>query len=800
VTRSIINKGASYLLYALMAMASIDMANGESFSDSINGLTKKSGFYTLYGGHEQQAILLQVDKLNQPFIYVSSLIQGIGSNNLGLDRGQIGDSRLVQFERFGQRVILRQLNPYYRAISENTHEVSALNLAFAESILFSFEVKAEQENKLLIDISSFATRDFHGVAASLKRDGEGSYRIDESRSMANWSQSKSFERNTEISAVITLTGEPQGTYLRRVVPDARYISLQFRHSFVELPKAGYQAREFHPYSGYFPFSFADYSQRIAKPLEQRFIYRHRLQKNDAGQVIKPIIYYLDPGVPEPVRGALLDGARWWSDAFAKAGFNGGFKVEMLPQGADPLDIRYNVIQWVHRSTRGWSYGSSVTDPRTGEILKGHVTLGSLRVKQDYLIATGLLAGQASDKVTRAAQEMALARIRQLSAHEVGHTLGLAHNFSSSVNDRSSVMDYPHPLIELKDQQIDLSNAYGVGVGIWDNYTVKFGYGEHGVAQRQRLVAQTRESGLKFMSDRDARAASSANPWAHLWDNGNKADEELIRLMLVRELALSNINSAILDDSQAHSELREAMVPIFLLHRFQVEAASKIIAGVDYNYALANEALLNQPVDAQWQRQALQAVLKTLSSDYLTLPHDLLKRLPPKAYGFSATRESFSSQNGFNVDPLSMAEASARNTLRYLLNSARANRLVLQHAKHNQQLSLDETLSQLIAVTLTKSQQHQTNDLELLVIQRTNIVVIEQLLALYHDSNLAVEARVTVGTKLATLSRWLVKKAKRGNKELRPHYQWLDRELIKGLADGDYKVIAKPAKLPPGSPI
>jgi len=789
-------KGTALSLLILGSSTAI----AKSFADPVEGLTKKPGFFNLYGNNDRSVMLLEVDKLNQPFIYVSSLIQGIGSNDLGLDRGQIGESRLVQFEQIGQRVILRQLNPYYRAISDNKDEVNALNLAFADSVLFSFEIKSQQEKRLLIDVSAFAVSDFHGVGASIKRGGEGSYQINKATSMADWRHSKSFARNTEISALVTFNGEPKGQYLRTVAPDPRFVSLRFRHSLVALPEAGYEMREFTPDSGYFPFTFTDYSQPIAKPLTQRFIYRHRLQKDSAGDVIKPITYYLDPGVPEPVRSALLDGARWWSSAFDNAGFNGGFKVEMLPEGADPLDVRYNVIQWVHRATRGWSYGSSVSDPRTGEILKGHVTLGSLRVKQDYLLAAGLLAGQEPEYASKAAQAMALARIRQLSAHEVGHTIGLAHNFASSVDERASVMDYPHPLITLKDQQIDLTNAYGVGIGAWDQYSVNFGYGEHTDRQRRELTAQVKLSGLKFMSDRDARSVGSANPWAHLWDNGAKADQELTRLMLVREVALNNITSSILDSTQAHSELREAIVPIYLLHRFQVAAASKIIAGVDYNYALADQVLLNKTVSAVWQRQALQAVLNTLSSDYLTLPPQLLARLPPKAFGFSANRESFSSLNGFNADPLAMAEASARHTLRYLLNSERINRLTLQSAIDPKQLSVTEVVEQLIDFTITSSQRHEFEGVELLVSQRINTVVVEQLLALYHQPRLSIEANVTLTKQLDSLSQWLGKKAKRGNKSHRDHSAWLQQQIIKGSKDSDYSIIETPAILPPGSPI
>jgi len=793
-------KGAAYTILMVMAVLHSALSHADSFADKVAGLSKKTGFYNLYGDIKKQALLLEVDKLNQPFIYVTSLIQGVGSNDLGLDRGQIGDSRLVQFERVGQRVILRQLNPYYRAISDNSSEVNALDDAFAQSILFGFDIVAERAGSLLIDVNKFAIADFHGVAATLQRQGEGNYRINKDTSMAQWQQTKAFERNTEISALVTFNGEPKGRHLANVTPDARYVSIKFRHSLVALPESGYQTRDFHPYSSYFPFSFQDYSQPIAKPLTQRYIYRHRLQKDQQGRVIKPIIYYLDPGVPEPVRSALLDGASWWSSAFDEAGFSGGFKVEMLPADADPLDIKYNVIQWVHRSTRGWSYGSSVADPRTGEIMKGHVTLGSLRVRQDHLIASGLLAGQPKEQAAITAQEMALARIRQLAAHEVGHTLGIAHNFASSVNQRASVMDYPHPLIELKNQQIDLSNAYGVGLGVWDHYSIDYGYGEHQGGELLQLIEDTQQTGLKFISDRDARGAGSSNPWAHLWDNGAKADVELTRLMLVREIALKNIDGSLLDATQAHSELREAIVPIYLLHRFQVEAASKIIAGVDYDYALVSQPLKHRVVEAAWQRQALQALLNTLSSNYLTLPAQLLNRLPPKAYGFSQSRESFGSQNGLNVDPLNMAEASARNSLKYLLHSARINRLVLQHASNDEQLSLDEVLGQLIDFTLAQSQERGANGVELLVAQRINTVVVEQLLKALHHKSVSTQAKVILSERLTALHKWLVKKAKRGDRRYRDHSRWLASQLDKALDDASHQLIEEPAKLPPGSPI
>ncbi|MDP2559612.1 zinc-dependent metalloprotease [Psychrobium sp. 1_MG-2023] len=772
----------------------------DAFSDKLKGLTKKSGFFNLYGSEKQSSLLLEVDKLEQPFIYVTSLMQGIGSNDLGLDRGQLGDSRLVQFERIGNKVILRQLNPYYRAVSDNPSERKALTQAFAQSVLFSFTIVAEREGKLLIDVEDFVEQDVHGVAKRLKQRGEGSYRVNTSTSMPQWAESKSFAQNTELTALVSFTGEPKGRHLSTVTPDARYVSIHFRHSLVQLPEAGYEMREFHPYSGYFPFEFQDYSQPIDKPMTQRYIYRHRLTTDAMGKVVEPIVYYLDPGVPEPVRGALLDGARWWSDAFDKAGFKGGFRVEMLPSDADPLDARYNVIQWVHRSTRGWSYGGSVSDPRTGEIIKGHVSLGSLRVRQDYLIASGLLADQDKAKASEAAQAMALARIRQLSAHEIGHTLGIAHNFAASANNRASVMDYPHPLIELQDKHINLDNAYAVGMGAWDDYTVAYGYGELTNDQLAELIKKTKRQGLGFISDSDARAAGGSHPWAHLWDNGKKADQELQRLILVRELALKRINESMLDPSQAHSEMREAIVPIYLLHRYQVEAASKIIGGIDYNYALSGEKLLNQVVDADWQRQALVSVLNTLSAKYLSLPSELIAKLPPKAYGFYNSRESFSSSNGLNIDPVAMSEASARHSLKYLLHSARLNRVLQQGVIDRDQLSLQELLQRLIARVIKESSERDYSGLTELVAKRVNVVVVEQLLAAYHHKQTSPETKAVLHKSLTELQKWFKKQAKRGEDDFKSHFKLLEQGLDEGLEDASLKLIAKPTKLPPGSPI
>ena len=685
-----------------------------SIASKTAGLVAMDGFVPLYWDEAEGKLWLEVPALDTELLYVHSLAAGIGSNDIGLDRNQLGSTRVVRFERVGRKIFLVEPNQEYRALSDNAAEVASVEDAFARSILWGFTAVAETDGRVLVDATDFVLRDVHGVADQLRQGRQGTYRLDRSRSAVHLPRTRAFPRNSEIEVILTFEGEPTGGFIRSVTPTASAVTVRQRHSFVASPPPGYEPREADPRAGFFGVTFQDYAAPLGEPMTRRWIARHRLEKRDPSaamsEPVEPIVYYLDPGVPEPVRSALLEGARWWNQAFEAAGYRNAFRVEVLPDTADPLDVRYNVINWVHRSTRGWSYGSSVTDPRTGEILKGHVLLGSLRVRQDYLIAEGLLSPyETGREVPPELEAMALARIRQLSAHEVGHTLGISHNYIASTADRASVMDYPHPVARLTaDGRIDLSDAYAVGIGEWDKMAVRYGYadfpdGTDEDAALEAILDEAESRGLRFLSDQDARPTGSAHPEAHLWDNGTDAAAELRRMMAVRRAALDRFGERAIRADRPLATLEETLVPLYLHHRYQVEAAVKALGGKYYTYAARGDGQVPlRRVPAEEQRQALDALLETLAPSALALPRPLIELIPPRPYGWPAHRELFDRYTGLTFDPIAPAGVAAEMTIGLLLQPERAARLVEQAALAPGMPDLSEVLDRLDRATFGAS--------------------------------------------------------------------------------------------------
>ena len=698
------------LILALLFLSFSTQGFAQFFKDNKN-ITRYDGYFTFYYDNSNDKIFLEIENLDKEFLYVNALSEGIGSNDIGLDRGQLGNTRVVKFIKAGNKLLLIQPNQYYRAITNNIEEKKSVEQAFAKSILRGFRIKEVENGKYLVDATSFFIRDAHGVMGRLSAKKQGKYTLDRSRSAINLERTRAFPENVEFDVIITFKGVPKGYDISSVVPTSTSVTVNQHHSFIALPDNNYTPRKFDPRSGANAMSYLDYATPVNEPIKKRFIYRHRLEKKNPNAIkseaVEPIIYYLDRGTPEPVRSALLDGARWWNQAFESIGFTNAFQVKMLPEDADLLDIRYNVIQWVHRSTRGWSYGASVSDPRTGEIIKGHVSLGSLRIRQDFLIAQALQAPYANDDTSdQFALEMALARIRQLSAHEVGHTIGLAHNFAASTKGRSSVMDYPHPTLSIKDGKVDFTDAYDTKIGDWDKVSIAYSYGEYledEDVSLSKLLDEAFKKGARFISDQDARPLGSAHAYAHLWDNGSNVSEELENLLSIRRNSIANFSKDNIKSNQPYSVLEDVFVPLYFLHRYQTEGVIKVIGGLDYTYAIKDDGnTIVKRIPGKLERKALVSVIKTLSVEELAIPKKILDLFPPRAFNYGRTRESFKSKTGVAFDPFGAVETASAMTLGLLLHPERVTRLVQHKSLDSSQLGLVEVLDDLIANSFQKS--------------------------------------------------------------------------------------------------
>jgi hypothetical protein len=792
-----------------------------SMAEKVKDLELMHGFFDLYWDQKKGQLLLKIDNMGDEFIYQSSLARGVGSNDLRLDRGQLGETKLVKFYRSGPKILLIEKNTEYRANSTDPAERLAVESSFGRSVIWGFRVVAETDSAVLVNATDFFLRDSHGLSRRLGSAQQGTYKTDPDRSAIFLPRTRAFPDNTEIEAIVTYTGERKyddkgaivSDILSTVVPDATAITVHLHHSFIRLPDEDYRPLPYDPRAGILgsptEAGFFDYAVPVGQAVRTIYGRRHRLEKvdpnADVSEAVEPIIYYLDPGAPEPIRSALLEGASWWNQAFEAAGYKNAFQVKLLPADADPMDVRYNVIQWVHRSTRGWSYGYSVVDPRTGEILKGHVSLGSLRIRQDYLIAEGLLAPYREDQPTGAMLEMSLARIRQLSAHEVGHTLGMEHNFAASADDRSSVMDYPFPLIGFtSDGELDLSNAYDVGIGQWDKRTVLYAYrdfpeGMDDGLQRRIILDETIKSGLLYVADKDARDPGSAHPHANLWDNGEDAIAELQHLLKVRSYALNNMSEQAIQVGRPLATIEEVLVPIYLLHRYQIQAVAKLIGGVYFNYTMRGDGQAAQTVvEAYKQQAAIDALVGAIDPYLLVLPQSIVDVIPPRPPGYPLERESFSRHTGVSFDPISPATSAVSLTLDVMLNRQRAARMNNLHAADSSVPGFGSVLEALNKASWLKPQQDGVTG----AIQRmTNDRVLHAFMKLAAEPKTSAQVRAQAFVSIQALDKWLRKqKGKRSDNDWTAHYAKAKQEIRLWLDD--------PAKLapeinntvPPGSPI
>jgi hypothetical protein len=801
---------ARALIVLSVAAAYPAFADATKQAEVTRHLVAQPGFLDVWRDADKGRVLLTIGALEQPLLMMTSLPYGLGSNDVGLDRGQGSDVRMVHFEKRGNKLFLVHRNTRFVANSSNPDErVSAVE-AFASGVLWSGEILASAGGRHTVDISSFLLSDLHGVGQRLADTKQGAYRVDAARSAVLAEQAKSFPDNTELEAILTFAGSGEGKWVRDVAADPTALTLRQHVSFVRLPPAGFRPRTYHPASGGIDIGYYDFSTPLASSIDVRWQTRFRLEKTDptaaVSTVKKPIVFYVDRGAPEPVRTALLEGARWWAPAFEKAGFKDAYRVELLPEGVDPMDIRYNVISWVHRATRGWSYGLPVIDPRTGEIIKGAVTLGSQRVRQDILIAESLLApyGKGDRAKAGMAEQMALARLRQLSAHEVGHTLGFQHNFAASRHGNGSVMDYPHPLVKLDGKGgITLQDAYGVGVGPWDDFLVAHAYMEADEAGLAKLRADTRKAGMAYVADPDARSNGSSHAEGLLWDFGPDTLATYDHLMKVRRTALDRFSFDVLPPARQAGEIEARLVPVYLLHRYQLEAVARLLGGSRYASTTAGDIQsgLEQggaaPVDALKQREALKRLSASLQAETLALPKNVLDIMQPAAMGFERSREYFASQMNTSFDPYGAAQAAAAHTVQFLLDPARLNRMAWQHARDKSQPGVTELLDAAIGATWKRGAIPASVHAGSAVQDSANWVLLDALLRTLDGNALQPAVQTEVRYAVRSLGTWLKANAKGADARQREEAADLVRRY---LADPANVKLRPLPPIPPGAPI
>ena len=827
-----------------------------SIEDKTAGADAMEGFFNLHWDAAAGVLYWEIDPGAGEFLYQVSMGSGLGSNPIGIDRGQLRGTHVLEPKRVGQRLLLMEPNYRFQARSDNETEVQAVRDAFAPSVYWGFDVVAESNGRVLVDATPFFIRDARGAAAQIAQRGQGNFRLDASRSALHLPAVRSFPENTEVEALLTFASDNPGGLVRGVAVNPQAVTLRQHHSFVRLPDDGYRPRVADPRIGVNGPTIFDYATPIDQDMRIRLAARHRLQKRNPGpapsEPVEPIVYYVDPGTPEPVRSALVDGARWWTEAFEAAGFLNAFQVEILPEGVDPQDIRYNMIHWTHRRTRGYSYGNTVTDPRTGEIIRGVVNLGSLRLRQDYLLAQGMTApfpdegaspgglhsagdhgdacfaaapvfeylAEAAASSNEEAVEMALARVRQLSAHEVGHTIGFPHNFMASTYGRESVMDYPAPLVEIKDGRLDLSNAYVQRIGEYDKLSVEWLYrefpaGTDETAALEAIVMRGIDAGLEFMAHTNNNFVGAAHPYAGVWDNGANLVDHLEHELRVRDIGMAKFGEDMIREGRPLSDLEYVLLPLYMHHRFQLRAAAQSLGGANYRYAVKGDGQVPvEIVPGDEQRQALEAVLSTLTVEFLALSPDLVTMIPPPAFRHQEG-EVFPGRTELMFDPLAAAAASADFSVGEVLHPARMARLVAYGSLDEDYPNLEEVADRLIRATWGADKPGDEYELQVLrVVQRA---VVDRMMQQASSAAAAPEVRAVLADRLDRLAGRLERLAEgatsepgrsagRGDHQAgdrlsrSPHERLVAADIRRWQARIENTVPARALPLPSGDPI
>jgi len=767
-------------------------------------MERRDGFIPLYLDPRQGKIYLEIPRDSTRALMFVSLATGLGSNPIGLDRGASGDSYVARFDKNGDRVLVVFENWNYRTSApDNPAHARTVLEAFPPSTPASLPIIAQDGQRLVVDATEFFMRDWNDVAETIASNNEGAYSVARDRSSIYRPYTKAFPQNTEVDVALTFAAQGRpGQTISSIVPDGKSFTLRQHVSLLPLPDPGYKPRVLDPRVGFSGIVFKDYAQPIQQPLEQRWIARHRLERVNPADpnspIRNPLVYYIDRGIPEPIRTATRQGVSWWIDAFDRAGLKGGFRVEDLPEGVDPMDARYNVVQWENRNERGWSVGGSLGDPRTGEIIKGMARLDSHRARTDYNIYAGLFGADAAAADTA----FVLARVRQVSAHEVGHTLGLSHNYIASTYDRGSVMDYPPPRVTVNaNGDIDISSAYATGPGAYDVFAIHWGYGIFPPGSEQDSLRAIVEDGLRrgllFLSDADARPDFASDPRTNLWDDASTPTEFLRHEMAARSLAMSRFGERNIRVGEPVALLQERFVPVYLMHRFALNSLTKTIGGMEYANAVRGDRVqATRPIDAAAQRAALATLISALEPRELAIPDTVLTLLGPRPFSYQPYVELFSSRTRPTFDELGAARTLAQMIVDGILQRERAARVVAFQTRMPNPLTLGEVVDALTSEWGAPRLASPKLDALRRVSQRA---VVDRMLLLAADKEAAPEVRSLVELKMNSLRARSRALASSGDEQRRAHWTSVAADLNRWLERQELPSPTPALRAPPGDP-
>ena len=784
------------------ALSAQPVAPVTSIGARVAGLEKRDGFIPVYLNERTGAVLLELPRDSARVMFLATLSTGLGSNPIGVDRGSGGVSHVARFERAGPNVLVIFENWSFRSSGGADHQRTVAE-SFPSSTVAALPLLAEEGGRLLVDATELLMRDWNDIGIALSRAQQGSYSVARDRSRIYGPYTKAFASNTEIDVALVLTtgGSPGGA-VERLAPDARALNFRQHLTFMRLPDDNFRPRAADPRVGFFGVSFKDFAQPIQGALQQTWAARHRLERvnpaDPASPIKNPIVYYIDRGIPEPVRTATFQGVSFWTDAFNRAGLTGGFRVEYLPDGADPMDARYNVVQWENRDERGWSVGGALVDPRTGEMLKGMARMDSHRARTDYNIYAALAGADAAAADTA----FVLARVRQVSAHEVGHTLGLQHNYIASTYERGSVMDYPAPRIRVKNGTIDMSAAYGTGPGAYDVWAIHWGYGIFPPASEQdslrSIVADGLSKGYLYLSDGDARPESAADPRTNLWDDAGTASEFLRHQVAVRRVALAHFGLRNIREGEPLALLQDRFPLLYFFHRFALNAVTKTLGGLEYANALRGDGQqATRPVSGARQRQALQELLAALAPAELAIPDTVLTLFAPRLDAGSNV-ELLSTRTTPVFDELGAARTLSQMVVDGILRRERSARMVQYALRQDGGFSLQEAIRTLVSGTWNAAAPASA---KLAAIQRvTQRAVADRLMLLAADRESSPEVRAIADLEIARLRAAAAARALvASTDDAKAHWLAVAADLKRWIDRGELPTPTPSLRAPPGDP-